>query len=85
MLAIKPQDDAPMPLADAVGVLKKFPPTKFDQTVEIHMRKRSGSIGPSIVSEMLEIVESWRVRCAAPAGAFASAWPCSWWPWWSWS
>jgi len=38
MLAVKPQSDAPLPVADAVGILKKFPPTKFDQTVEIHMR-----------------------------------------------
>ena len=38
MLALKPKTDDPMPLADAVGVLKSFPPTKFDQTVEIHMR-----------------------------------------------
>jgi large subunit ribosomal protein L1 len=38
MLALKPQSDAPLPVADAVGILKKFPPTKFDQTVEIHMR-----------------------------------------------
>jgi large subunit ribosomal protein L1 len=38
MLALKPQSDAPIPVADAVGILKKFPPTKFDQSVEIHMR-----------------------------------------------
>ena len=38
MLALKPQSDTPLPVADAVGILKKFPPTKFDQTVEIHMR-----------------------------------------------
>jgi large subunit ribosomal protein L1 len=38
MLALKPKSDAALPLADAVGVLKSFPPTKFDQTVEIHMR-----------------------------------------------
>ena len=36
--AVKPQSDAPLPIADAVEVLKKFPPTKFDQTVEIHIR-----------------------------------------------
>jgi large subunit ribosomal protein L1 len=36
--AAKPQSDAPLPLAEAVAVLKKFPPTKFDQTVEIHVR-----------------------------------------------
>ena len=38
MLALKPKTEAPLPLADAVGLLKSFPPTKFDQTVEIHMR-----------------------------------------------
>jgi large subunit ribosomal protein L1 len=38
MLAVKPSSDAPLPLAEAVGVLKKFPPAKFDQTVEIHIR-----------------------------------------------
>ena len=38
MLALKPKNDDPMPLTDAVAVLKSFPPTKFDQTVEIHMR-----------------------------------------------
>ena len=38
MLALKPQTDAAIPLADAVGILKSFPATKFDQTVEIHMR-----------------------------------------------
>jgi large subunit ribosomal protein L1 len=27
-----------MPLADAVAILKQFPPRKFDQSVEIHMR-----------------------------------------------
>jgi len=36
--AAKPKSEAPLPLAEAVEVLKKFPPTKFDQTVEIHMR-----------------------------------------------
>jgi large subunit ribosomal protein L1 len=36
--AASPQSDAPLPLAEAVAVLKKFPPTKFDQTVEIHVR-----------------------------------------------
>ena len=25
-------------MPEAVGVLKSFPPTKFDQTIEIHMR-----------------------------------------------
>ena len=38
MLAKKPASEAPLPLAEAVGILKSFPPTKFDQTVEIHMR-----------------------------------------------
>jgi large subunit ribosomal protein L1 len=38
MLAVKPKSDEALPLAEAVAVLKKFPPTKFDQTVEIHMR-----------------------------------------------
>ncbi|MEO1990996.1 MAG: 50S ribosomal protein L1 [Pirellulales bacterium] len=36
--SIKPESDAPVPVTDAVELLKKFPPTKFDQTVEIHMR-----------------------------------------------
>ena len=36
--AIKPQSDAPLSIAEAIEMLKKFPPTKFDQTVEIHMR-----------------------------------------------
>jgi large subunit ribosomal protein L1 len=36
--AAKPKSEAPLPLAEAVEVLKKFPPTKFDQTVEIHIR-----------------------------------------------
>jgi large subunit ribosomal protein L1 len=38
MLATRPQADVPMSLEDAIAALKKFPPTKFDQTVEIHMR-----------------------------------------------
>jgi len=38
MLALKPKTDDPIPLADAVGVLKSFPSTKFDQSVEVHMR-----------------------------------------------
>jgi large subunit ribosomal protein L1 len=38
MLALKPKSDAPLPLPEAVGVIKSFPPTKFDQTIEIHMR-----------------------------------------------
>ena len=37
-LAAKPADEAPLPLSEAVEILKKFPPTKFDQTVEIHIR-----------------------------------------------
>jgi large subunit ribosomal protein L1 len=36
--AAKPKSDAPLPLQEAVAVLKKFPPTKFDQTVEVHIR-----------------------------------------------
>ncbi len=36
--AVKPADDTPLPVAEAVAALKKFPPTKFDQTVEIHVR-----------------------------------------------
>ncbi len=38
MLALKPKNDNPLPLADAVGIIKSFPPAKFDQTVEVHMR-----------------------------------------------
>jgi len=38
MLAKKPQAEAALPIPEAVAVLKSFPPTKFDQTVEIHMR-----------------------------------------------
>jgi large subunit ribosomal protein L1 len=38
MLAVKPAADSPLPITEAVAALKKFPPTKFDQTVEIHMR-----------------------------------------------
>jgi len=38
MLAKKPESEAPMPIADAVALLKSFPPPKFDQSVEIHMR-----------------------------------------------
>jgi large subunit ribosomal protein L1 len=38
MIAVKPGTDAPVPLPEAVAVLKKFPPAKFDQTVEIHVR-----------------------------------------------
>jgi large subunit ribosomal protein L1 len=36
--AVQPNPDAVLPLAEAVGLLKKFPAPKFDQTVEIHMR-----------------------------------------------
>lgn len=36
--AVKPAQDTPLPVVDAVAALKKFPPTKFDQTVEIHVR-----------------------------------------------
>lgn len=36
--AVKPADETPLPVLEAVEVLKKFPPTKFDQTVEIHVR-----------------------------------------------
>ncbi len=38
MEAMLPKTKAPMPLADAVALLKKFNTTKFDQTVEISMR-----------------------------------------------
>ena len=38
MLAQKPASEAPVPLAYAVAVLKTFPPAKFDQSIEIHMR-----------------------------------------------
>jgi large subunit ribosomal protein L1 len=33
-----PKTEAPLPVADAVALIKSMPPTKFDQTVEIHMR-----------------------------------------------
>ncbi|MBM4021845.1 MAG: 50S ribosomal protein L1, partial [Planctomycetes bacterium] len=36
--AVLPQAEPPLPLAEAVAVLKKFPAPKFDQTVEIHLR-----------------------------------------------
>jgi large subunit ribosomal protein L1 len=36
--AVLPPTDAPLPLEEAVAVLKKFPTPKFDQTVEIHVR-----------------------------------------------
>ena len=38
MEALLPKTKAPMPLSDAVELLKKFNTTKFDQTVEISMR-----------------------------------------------
>ncbi|MBU6275198.1 MAG: 50S ribosomal protein L1 [Planctomycetes bacterium] len=38
MLAKKPQAETALPIPEAVAVLKSFPPTKFDQTVEIHIR-----------------------------------------------
>ena len=37
-LAVMPKSEAPLPLAEAVALLKKFPAPKFDQSVEIHMR-----------------------------------------------
>jgi large subunit ribosomal protein L1 len=36
--AVLPSADTPLPLEEAVAVLKKFPAPKFDQTVEIHVR-----------------------------------------------
>jgi ribosomal protein L1, bacterial/chloroplast len=33
-----PKTDTPVSLDEAIGLLKGFPPTKFDQTVEIHVR-----------------------------------------------
>ena len=38
MLAIRPEKADAVPVEKAVEILKKFPPTKFDQTVEIHVR-----------------------------------------------
>lgn len=38
MLAKAPTSKDPLPLADAVKILKQFPARKFDQSVEIHMR-----------------------------------------------
>ena len=38
MEALLPKTKAPMPLSDAVALLKQFNTTKFDQTVEISMR-----------------------------------------------
>jgi large subunit ribosomal protein L1 len=37
-VAKAPKNDTALPLAEAIGVLKSFPPTRFDQTVEIHIR-----------------------------------------------
>jgi large subunit ribosomal protein L1 len=36
--ALLPKTDAPLPLDEAVQVLKKFPAPKFDQSVEVHVR-----------------------------------------------
>jgi len=36
--AVLPAGDTPLPIAEAVDLIKKFPAPKFDQTVEIHMR-----------------------------------------------
>jgi large subunit ribosomal protein L1 len=36
--AVLPSADTPLPLEEAVAVLKKFPAPKFDQTIEIHVR-----------------------------------------------
>lgn len=38
MLAKLPKTETPLPVADAVTLIKSMPPTKFDQSVEIHMR-----------------------------------------------
>ena len=38
MLAKAPADKTPLPLAEAVKILKQFPARKFDQSVEIHIR-----------------------------------------------
>ena len=38
MLAKLPKTEDPLPVADAVTLIKSMPPTKFDQSVEIHMR-----------------------------------------------
>ena len=38
MRAKVPEQEAIMPLADAVALLKTFNTTKFDQTVEVIMR-----------------------------------------------
>lgn len=36
--ALLPKTDDPLPLPEAVDLLKRFPPARFDQSVEIHMR-----------------------------------------------
>jgi large subunit ribosomal protein L1 len=38
MLAKLPKTEDPLPIADAVALIKSMPPTKFDQAFEIHMR-----------------------------------------------
>lgn len=38
MVAKAPTSKDPLPLADAVAILKTFPARKFDQSVEIHMK-----------------------------------------------
>jgi large subunit ribosomal protein L1 len=38
MLAKAPNGKEPLPLAEAIKVLKQFPARKFDQSVEIHVR-----------------------------------------------
>ena len=38
MLAKLPKTEDPLPVADAVALIKSMPPTKFDQAFEIHMR-----------------------------------------------
>ena len=38
MRAKAPADSNPLPLAEAIKILKQFPARKFDQSVEIHMR-----------------------------------------------
>ncbi|QDV22764.1 50S ribosomal protein L1 [Aureliella helgolandensis] len=37
MVAKAPQSKDPLPLAEAISILKSFPARKFDQSVEIHM------------------------------------------------
>jgi large subunit ribosomal protein L1 len=38
MVAQAPKTKDPLPLADAISILKSFPVRKFDQSVEIHMK-----------------------------------------------